>query len=123
MGRERALSATPSADVAAVESAISLTGEARLALGAEGAPPLDGIPDIRPVLARSEADGGLLIFEKGKPVARRGRKAMGPSRWSWPIGNRPPQIRAGCQVTEKMSEFPRFTGILARLGACADPVR
>ena len=60
MGRERALSATPSADVAAVESAISLTGEARLALGAEGAPPLDGIPDIRPVLARSEADGSVL---------------------------------------------------------------
>ena len=48
MGRERALSAAPSADVAAVESALALTTEARLALGGEGAPPLDGIPDIRP---------------------------------------------------------------------------
>jgi DNA mismatch repair protein MutS2 len=60
MGRELAHAATPSADVAAVESAIALTGEARLALGAEGPPPLDGIPDIRPVLARSEADGSVL---------------------------------------------------------------
>ena len=60
MGRERALSAAPSADVAAVESALALTTEARLALGGEGALPLDGIPDIRPVLARSEADGSVL---------------------------------------------------------------
>ena len=42
--------ATPLIDVTAVQSAIALTGQARLALGAEGAPPLDGIPDIRPVL-------------------------------------------------------------------------
>jgi DNA mismatch repair protein MutS2 len=60
MGRERAHTATPLIDVAAVESAIALTTEARLALGAERPPPLDGIADIRPVLERCAAEGSLL---------------------------------------------------------------
>ena len=60
MGREQALDATPLVDASAVTSAIELTTDARLALAAEGAPPLDGIPDIRPVLARSAADGSVL---------------------------------------------------------------
>ena len=60
MGREQALNATPLVDVTAVQSAIALTGEARLALDAEGAPPLDGIPDIRPILARGAAEGSAL---------------------------------------------------------------
>jgi len=60
MGREQALGATPLTDLAAVESAIALTSEARLALGAEGAVPLDGIPDVRPVLGRCAADGSVL---------------------------------------------------------------
>jgi len=60
MGREQALNATPLVDVTAVQSAIALTGEARLALDAEGAPPLDGIPDIRPILAGGAAEGSAL---------------------------------------------------------------
>jgi len=60
MGREAALAAAPLTDLTAVQSAIALTGEARVALGAEGAPPLDGIPDVRPVLARCTADGSVL---------------------------------------------------------------
>lgn len=60
MGREQALNATPLIDVTAVQSAIALTGEARLALDAEGAPPLDGIPDIRPILARGAIEGSAL---------------------------------------------------------------
>ncbi|HET7343862.1 MAG TPA: endonuclease MutS2, partial [Methylomirabilota bacterium] len=60
MGRERALTATPATDTAAVKSAIALTTEARAALTAEGAPPLDGIPDVRGVLARAEAEGSVL---------------------------------------------------------------
>jgi DNA mismatch repair protein MutS2 len=59
MGREQALTATPLVDVTAVQAAIALTSEARLALG-EGAPPLDGIPDVRPVLARGRAEGSVL---------------------------------------------------------------
>jgi DNA mismatch repair protein MutS2 len=60
MGREAALAAAPLTDPDAVQSAIALTSEARAALGAEGAPPLDGIPDVRPVLARSSAEGSVL---------------------------------------------------------------
>jgi len=60
MGREHALQAVPLTDPAAVRSAVALTADARLALGAAGAPPLDGIPDVRPVLARAAADGSAL---------------------------------------------------------------
>jgi DNA mismatch repair protein MutS2 len=60
MGREQALGAAVLVDVATVQSAVALTGEARLALDAEGAPPLDGIPDIRPALARGAAEGSAL---------------------------------------------------------------
>jgi DNA mismatch repair protein MutS2 len=60
MGREHALDATPLTDVTAVRSAIALTTDARLALAAAGAPPLDGIPDVRPVLARAAAEGSTL---------------------------------------------------------------
>jgi DNA mismatch repair protein MutS2 len=67
MGREQALDATPLVDVAAVQSAIALTGEARLALDAEGPPPLDGIVDVRPVLARASAEGSAL---EGVELAR-----------------------------------------------------
>jgi len=67
MGREQALDATPLVDVAAVQSAIALTGEARLALDAEGAPPLDGIPDIRPILVRGAVEGSTL---EGAELAR-----------------------------------------------------
>ena len=67
MGREQALDATPLVDVAAVQSAIALTGEARLALDAEGPPPLDGILDVRPVLARASAEGSAL---EGVELAR-----------------------------------------------------
>ncbi|MGH7418349.1 MAG: hypothetical protein ACREKB_11290, partial [Candidatus Rokuibacteriota bacterium] len=60
MGREQALNAILLVDVTAVQSALALTGEARLALDAEGAPPLDGIPDIRPILARGAIEGSAL---------------------------------------------------------------
>jgi DNA mismatch repair protein MutS2 len=60
MGRAQALTVTPLVDVAAVQHAVALTGEARLALGAEGPPPLDGVPDVRPVLDRAAAEGSVL---------------------------------------------------------------
>jgi DNA mismatch repair protein MutS2 len=60
MGREHAETITPLVDPDAVRSAIALTTEARLALGAEGAPPLDGIPDIRPTLDRALTEGSVL---------------------------------------------------------------
>jgi DNA mismatch repair protein MutS2 len=60
MGREHALEATPLIDLAAVRSAIAFTTDARLALAAAGAPPLDGIPDVRAVLIRAAAEGSTL---------------------------------------------------------------
>jgi DNA mismatch repair protein MutS2 len=60
MGREQALGATPFVDPPAVQSAIALTADARVALGAEGPPPLDGIGDVRPVLARAAVEGSVL---------------------------------------------------------------
>ena len=60
MGRERAVSATPLSDATQVRSALDLTAEARRALSQEGAPPLDGVPDVRPTLDRSRAEGAAL---------------------------------------------------------------
>ena len=60
MGRERALTAEPLTDLTEVEQALDSTAEARLALAQEGAPPLDGIADPRPILERARAEGSVL---------------------------------------------------------------
>jgi DNA mismatch repair protein MutS2 len=60
MGRERALTAEPFTDPTDVERALDSTAEARRALIQEGAPPLDGLTDPRPVLDRARAEGSVL---------------------------------------------------------------
>ena len=60
MGRDRALTASPLTEVTEVQSALDLTVEARRAITQEGAPPLDGVPDVRPVLERTAAEGVAL---------------------------------------------------------------
>jgi DNA mismatch repair protein MutS2 len=60
MGRELASAAEPLPDAAAVAVAIAATTEARQALIEVGAPPLDGIPDVRPSLDRARVDGSVL---------------------------------------------------------------
>ena len=60
MGRERALTANPLTETTEVQSALDLTAEARRALAQEGAPPLDGVPDVRPALERAGAEGSSL---------------------------------------------------------------
>ena len=60
MGRERALMATPLTETIQVQSALDLTAEARAALAQEGAPPLDGVPDVRAALERAGAEGAAL---------------------------------------------------------------
>ena len=60
MGRERALTAEPLTDPTDVERALDSTAEARCALVQEGAPPLDGLTDPRPVLERARAEGSVL---------------------------------------------------------------
>src|SRR6185503_12753959 len=91
------------------QSAIALTGEARLALGAEGAPPLDGIPDVRPVLARCGAEGSVL---EGAELARLiPALEAGPRIHAWARAIQPvaPGVAA---VSERL---PRLTGLHDRL--------
>jgi DNA mismatch repair protein MutS2 len=103
MGREQALGATPLVDVAAVQSAIALTSEARLALDAEGAPPLDGIPDIRPVLGRGAAEGSAL---EGAELARLiPALEAGPRVQAWGRAIRP----VAAAVAGLTDDLPRLT--------------
>jgi DNA mismatch repair protein MutS2 len=60
MGRDRALTASPLTEATEVQSALDLTAEARRAIAHAGAPPLDGVPDVRPVLERAAAEGAAL---------------------------------------------------------------
>jgi DNA mismatch repair protein MutS2 len=60
MGREQALTASPLTEATEVQSALDLTAEARRALTQEGAPPLDGVPDVRPALERARTEGAAL---------------------------------------------------------------
>ena len=60
MGREQALTASPLTEATEVQSALDLTAEARRALTQEGAPPLDGVPDVRPALERAGTEGAAL---------------------------------------------------------------
>jgi DNA mismatch repair protein MutS2 len=60
MGRERALSAEPQTLLSDVESALQHTAEARLALNQEGAPPFDGVTDVRAMLERCRTEGTVL---------------------------------------------------------------
>src|SRR5262245_1314960 len=60
MGRDRALTAEPLTDPTDVERALDSTAEARRALVQEGAPPLEGVTDPRPILERARAEGSVL---------------------------------------------------------------
>jgi len=60
MGRERASTAEPLSTPSEVDEALDATAEARRALAQEGAPPLDGLSDPRPILDRAHADGSVL---------------------------------------------------------------
>src|ERR1044071_1103998 len=60
MGRERALEAIPLTELATIHTELELTREARAALTTTGAPPLENLSDVRPVLDRCRADGTVL---------------------------------------------------------------
>src|SRR6185312_9477174 len=67
MGRERARAAAPRTDLGRIRAALAETGQARAALGQTGAPPWDGVIDVRPTL---EAAGRLRAYGRGiAPVA------------------------------------------------------
>ncbi|HEX9420564.1 MAG TPA: hypothetical protein VGA81_16030, partial [Methylomirabilota bacterium] len=60
MGRERARSVEPLVESSAIESAVEVTGQARLALTDKGVPPLSGISDVRGILASCRLPGSVL---------------------------------------------------------------
>jgi len=60
MGRERARAAEPAIEPFTIESAIEMTGQARLALAKSGAPPLSGVPDVRAILGHCRVAGSVL---------------------------------------------------------------
>ncbi len=91
MGRERAAAVEPLIDLVSIRSAVESTAQARLALAEVGAPPLDTVGDVRPVLDRcripgsvlegSELRGLLSLLEVSPRLAAWGRsiKAVAPS--------------------------------------------
>ena len=60
MGRDLATTAEPLSELSVILEAIEATRQARQAFATAGAPPLDGIPDIRPGLVRSRTAGSIL---------------------------------------------------------------
>src|SRR6266851_1791550 len=59
MGREEAQVATPLADPDAVRHALGETAQARAALGQTGAPPWEGVVDVRPMLEAARVPGSV----------------------------------------------------------------
>jgi len=59
MGHERAHATTPVTDLAAIRRGLAETAQARAALAQQGAPPLDGIPDVRPTLEAARVPGSV----------------------------------------------------------------
>src|SRR5262245_34592561 len=60
VGRERARVVEPLVEFSAIEAAVEMTAEARLALTDKGAPPLSSIPDVRGVLEACRVPGSVL---------------------------------------------------------------
>jgi DNA mismatch repair protein MutS2 len=59
MGREEARATTPSAEPDAVHRALGETAQARAALGQTGAPPWEGVVDVRPMLEAARVPGSV----------------------------------------------------------------
>ncbi|MEX2224042.1 MAG: hypothetical protein WEG40_19820, partial [Candidatus Rokuibacteriota bacterium] len=59
LGRELAAATLPFTDPSAIRRALGETGQARAAIGQTGAPPWDGIPDVRPTLETARVPGSV----------------------------------------------------------------
>ena len=60
MGRQRAQLVVPLVEPSAIEAAVEMTAQARLALTEKGAPPLGSIPDVRGILESCRVPGSVL---------------------------------------------------------------
>jgi DNA mismatch repair protein MutS2 len=110
MGRERATTAEPLTDVAAVQAAIEMTRQARRALAANGPLPLEALPDIRPSLVRCRADGSVLDGAELVQII--------------PVLDAGPKLRAyGRAVAETSPDVTAATDALPRVADLADRLR
>ncbi len=111
MGREQALSAQPLLVHSEVQAAIAMTHQARLALSAGGSPPLDGVPDVRPLLEQCRMEGSVL---DGADLARLVPALdAGPRLTAWGRGVRPvaPDVAA---VTDRIPRLGELRDTLRR---------
>lgn len=102
------------ASVPEVQAAIQLTTQARAAVASEGAPPLDGVPDIRLLLERARLPGAVLdgsdlaliipVLDAGPQLAAYGRR----------VGAVAPGVAA------LTAALPRLTDVRDRLRAALD---
>ena len=110
MGRERATTAEPLTDVTAVQAAIEMTRQARLALSAAGPLPLEALPDIRPALDRCQADGSVLDGLELVQIV--------------PVLDAGPKLRAyGRSARETSPDLAALTDTLPRFPELADRLR
>jgi DNA mismatch repair protein MutS2 len=110
MGRDRATAAEPLTDLSEVQAAIEMTGQARLALATAGSLPLEALPDIRPILARSRAEGSVLDGTEMIQLV--------------PVLDASPKLRAyGRGVREASPNVATITDALPRFAELADRLR
>jgi DNA mismatch repair protein MutS2 len=110
MGRDRATAAEPLTDLSEVQAAIEMTRQARLALATAGSLPLEALPDIRPILARSRAEGSVLDGTEMIQLV--------------PVLDASPKLRAyGRGVREASPNVATITDALPRFAELADRLR
>src|SRR5262245_12798788 len=110
MGRDRATAAEPFTDSSDVQAAIEMTSQARVALAAAGALPLEALPDIRPILSRSRAEGSVLDGVEMIQIV--------------PVLDASPKLRAyGRGVRDASPSVATLTDALPRFAELADRLR
>src|SRR5688500_10610780 len=87
LGRERAAAADPLTDALPIRHAVEETRQARSALGESGPPPLETIPDVRPVLDHCRLPGSVL--DGPELVILLPLLETGPRLTAWGRGVRP----------------------------------
>ncbi len=114
MGRELAATAEPLTAPRAVVAELELTRQARLALATSSPLPLDGFPDIRPVLERCRVAGSVL---DGAELAR-----LAPALLATPrLAAYAKLVRTVApEVAAIIDSLPRFAELAGRLGRSLD---
>ena len=121
MGRERALTAEPLTDPTEVDHTLDSTAEARRALAEQGAPPLDGLGDPRPILELARAEGSVL--DGGELLALLPLLDAAPRVSAYGRAIRPvaPTLAAGAEALPRVRELrERLRNALDDDGALTD---